>query len=106
MKVVLAIDEALSNVIEHAYENRPRSDTIEVEVISTQKALTVTITDHGTHFNPSNIPDVNMEEHIKAQKKAGLGIFMIRQIMDEIEYTFKEGVRNTLRLVKYYEEKD
>lgn len=106
MRVILAIDEAISNVIEHAYEDEGRNDTIELEVISTDTCLIVKITDQGVHFDPSHIPDVNMEEHIRAQRKNGLGIFMIRQIMDEIEYSFKEGVCNTLKLVKYYKEQD
>jgi anti-sigma regulatory factor (Ser/Thr protein kinase) len=104
-KVVLAIDEAVSNIIEHAYESEKRDDKIEIEMRSEGECLTVLVIDHGTSFDPDSIPDVNMEQHVKARNKDGLGIFMIRQIMDEIEYTFKEGVCNELRLVKYYQEK-
>jgi len=104
--VVLAIDEALSNVIEHAYQNSTveTTRTVEVEFIGTEAQLETVISDQGTYFDPSNIPDIDMEDHVKKRKKNGLGIFMIRQIMDEIEYTYKDGVRNTLRLIKYYEE--
>lgn len=105
MKVVLAIDEALSNVIEHAYETSGPENTIELEFLGTDEYLSAVITDQGNSFDPSSIPDVNMEEHVKNRRKGGLGIFMIRQIMDEIEYSFKDGEYNILRLVKYYEER-
>lgn len=102
-KVVLAIDEAISNIIEHAYDAE-RHDKIEIAVICGPRSMEVVIRDHGTHFDPGTIPEVDMEAHLKSRNKNGLGIFMIRQIMDEIEYSFKEGVENVLRLVKYYEE--
>jgi serine/threonine-protein kinase RsbW len=104
MRVVLAVDEALSNVIEHAYESADPENTIEIEFIGTDKYLSISITDQGNSFDPSSIPDIDMEDHVKNRRKGGLGIFMIRQIMDEIEYSFKDGEYNILRLVKYYEE--
>jgi len=106
MRVVLAVDEALSNVIEHAYKCSSPDNTIELKFVGTDKYLSAVITDQGNSFNPSSIPDVNMEDHVRNRRKGGLGIFMIRQIMDEIEYKFKDGEYNVLRLVKYYEERN
>jgi anti-sigma regulatory factor (Ser/Thr protein kinase) len=107
MRVVLAVDEALSNVIEHAYENAEEGveKTIQLAFEGDENCLIVTIIDQGNHFDPSHIPDVNMNDHVKGRHKGGLGIFMIRQIMDEIEYSFKDGEYNILKLVKYYEER-
>ena len=42
-----------------------------------------------------------MREHVKIGSKKGLGIFLMRQIMDEVRYQFKEGISNELLLVKY-----
>lgn len=103
-KVVLAIDEAVSNIIEHAYEDEKRDDKIEIAMTSHAECLEVLIIDHGTTFDPDSVAEVDMREHVNERRRNGLGIFMIRQIMDEIEYTFKDGERNELRLVKFYKE--
>ena len=55
----------------------------------------------GEGFDPDRIKEPNMAEHVRAGRKSGLGIFLMRQIMDEVTYRFREGVPNRLRLVKY-----
>ena len=47
------------------------------------------------------IPDPDMKEHVQRGHKKGLGIFLMRQIMDEVRYKFKDGVKNELTLVKF-----
>lgn len=99
-KIILAVDEAVSNIIEHAYEEQ-REGTIEIQVRADGERFEILIRDSGKHFNPEDIMPVNIHEHVRAGKRHGLGIFIMRQIMDEVEYRYKEGVENELRLVKY-----
>ncbi len=99
-KIILAVDEAVSNIIEHAYEEN-REGTIDVEVNADEERFEVLIRDSGKHFNPEAVQSVDIEQHVKAGKRHGLGIFIMRQIMDEVEYRYKEGCENELRLVKY-----
>jgi serine/threonine-protein kinase RsbW len=61
----------------------------------------VVIRDTGKYFDPKEAETPNIEEHIKNGKRHGLGIFLIRQIMDEVIYSYKQGIRNELRMVKY-----
>jgi serine/threonine-protein kinase RsbW len=103
-KVILAVDEAVANIIEHAYENQ-REGTIDIEVEADAKKFKVTIRDSGRKFSPEAIQDPSVQEHIKIKKKKGLGIFLMRQIMDEVRYTFREGIQNELVLVKYVDGK-
>ena len=99
-KVILAVDEAVTNIIEHGYdEGAEGSIEIEVEVGGDQ--FKVIIRDTGRVFNPSSIPDPDMKEHVQKGHKKGLGIFLMRQIMDEVRYKFKDGVKNELTLVKF-----
>jgi serine/threonine-protein kinase RsbW len=100
-KIILAVDEAVSNIIEHAYEEG-RSGTIEVQVKSDAQIIEITIRDSGKHFDPDRVEPVrDIGDHVKSGRRHGLGIFIMRQIMDEVQYTYKEGVENELRLVKY-----
>jgi serine/threonine-protein kinase RsbW len=99
-KVVLAVDEATANIMRHAYHGQPGGE-IHFAVRADGARLEVVITDHGQGFDPNRIRDPDMAAHVRQGRKSGLGIFLMRQIMDEVTYTFREGVPNRLRLVKY-----
>jgi len=99
-KIVLAIDEAVTNIIEHGY-NKGEQGTIELEADWEKDKFQVVIRDSARVFNPEAIPSPDMEEHVKAGRKKGLGLFLMRQIMDEVRYRYKDGVQNELTLVKY-----
>ncbi|MBI5366045.1 MAG: ATP-binding protein [Planctomycetes bacterium] len=103
-KIILAVDEAVTNIIEHGYENQ-KDGTIEMEIEAGQDQFRVIIRDSGKEFDPSSIKDPDMDDHVKKGKKKGLGIFLMRQIMDEVKYVFKEGVQNELILVKNLKKK-
>ena len=103
--VALAVDEAVANIMEHAYEHLEAQARVtkDVQVIldATPERLLVIIRDHGMAFDPRKAPDVDMREHVKKGNTGGLGIFLMRRIMDEIHYSYKQGVHNELKMVKY-----
>ncbi|HKS16025.1 MAG TPA: ATP-binding protein [Planctomycetota bacterium] len=99
-KIVLAIDEAVTNIIEHGY-NKGERGTIEIEAEWEGDRFQVVIRDSARVFNPESIPAPDMAEHVKAGRKKGLGLFLMRQIMDEVRYRYKDGVQNELTLVKF-----
>lgn len=99
-KVVMAVDEAVANVMEHAYQDAKTGD-VSVAIAADEDAFAVTVTDHGRRFDPNGQPGVDLKDHIRQGKRDGLGIFIIRKIMDEIKYTFTEEQCNVLRMVKY-----
>lgn len=103
-KITLAVDEAVANVMEHAYDGMEMGD-VRVGVRANEERFVVTVTDKGNQFDPGSISTPDMREHVKMGKRNGLGIFLIRQIMDEINYSFvhKESL-NELRMVKYVSE--
>lgn len=102
-QVILAVDEAMANIMEHAVDNNIVSDIhIEIMVIADDTKCEIVIRDSGKEFDPTAVDcDIDIENHVRQGKKHGLGIFLIRQIMDEIKYTFRQGEINELRLVKY-----
>jgi serine/threonine-protein kinase RsbW len=104
-KIVLAIDEAVTNIIEHGY-NKGETGTIELQADWEGGKFQVVIRDSARVFNPESIPAPDMAEHVKAGRKKGLGLFLMRQIMDEVRYRYKDGVQNELTLVKYARTKE
>jgi serine/threonine-protein kinase RsbW len=99
-KIVLAVDEACTNIIKHAYGYR-KSHSIKLSIQTQGTAFEVTITDQGRPFDPSDIPQPNMKEYLSHFKKGGLGMYLMKTVMDKVEYDFKPGPVNCVRLTKY-----
>lgn len=99
-KIILAVDEAVTNIIEHGYP-LGQEGSIEVEVESDDSRFTVRVRDEAPRFDPAGENELDIDDHVKAGRKKGLGIFLMRRIMDEVRYAFVEGRRNELTLVKY-----
>ena len=86
-KLILAVDEALANVVEHAYSGDPGDIQIVFEIEPGN--FRVTIRDNGHQFNPMdriNRP-LDIQQAIQLGQKGGFGMFLMRQIMDEVHYT-------------------
>ena len=98
-KVILAVDEAVANVVEHAYGGG-RGD-IDLVFDIDRERLEITIRDNGTKFNPQDIPTPDIHDHIKKGLKGGLGMFLMRKIMDEVRYSLDSTYVNELVMVKF-----
>jgi serine/threonine-protein kinase RsbW len=99
-KIILAVDEAVTNIIEHGYDN-VANGPIEIEVEYDPAIFRIMVRDSGRRFNPEAIGAPDIMEHVRLGKKKGLGIFLMRQIMDEVRYSFREGIKNEVTLTKY-----
>ena len=97
--VELAIDEACTNIIEHAYEGENRGD-IECTCESNAVSLTVVIRDHGKPFDPSTVITPDLEADIDNRIVGGLGVFLMKQLMDEIHFEPLGESGNVLTMVK------
>ncbi|MHC5038442.1 MAG: ATP-binding protein [Planctomycetota bacterium] len=104
-KVVLAVDEAVANIVRHAYGGSGKG-IIQIQARADARKLEIHIFDSGSKFDPNSVKDPDMMEHIRLGKKTGLGIFLMRQIMDEVSYSFREGKNNELYLAKYIQSPD
>ena len=93
-----SVDEACSNIIEHGYGYQDGSITI--KAIVNKDSLTIELIDQGKSFDPVQMEKPNLEKYIETRKKGGLGIFIMRKLLDEIDYkSTNEG--NILRLTKF-----
>lgn len=94
-----AVDEAVSNIIEHAYEGEGKG-MIRCQIKRGESAVSVILDDHGKPFDPSCIPQPNLHGKLKDRANHGLGYYMMCRLVDEVQFEFNEE-RNRLTLVKY-----
>ena len=102
--VQLAVDEGTSNIIEHAYGGECLEFIDCTCEIDTGK-LTVTLKDCGLHFKPEEIPMPDLTADIEEREIGGIGLYLMRQLMDEVHYRAVPGGNgeiecNILTLVK------
>ncbi len=100
-KIMLAVDEACTNIIKHAYNYLPNRD-IDLEVKSNGNRFEVLITHDGTSFDPQSVKRPDMREYLRKYKHGGLGIHLMRTLMDEVDYEIRPDRKNIVHLVKYF----
>jgi serine/threonine-protein kinase RsbW len=100
--VQLAVDEACTNIIEHAYEESDKgsiSVTCSTEFIQGAPFFLIRLEDQGKPFDPARIPAPKLTSNPDELKIGGLGMHFMRKLMDKIEYHFHAG-RNELVMYK------
>lgn len=98
MQVKLAIEEAVVNVMKYAYPQGTRGD-VTIEAVSNDVRLKFTIIDSGKPFDPTVLPEVDTTLPAKERRIGGLGIHIVRQFMDSINYE-RSGNLNILTIRK------
>jgi len=98
-KIILAIDEACTNKIKHAYKFDETKDII-IKLKLTDDEFIAEISDFGLPFNPEEIKIPDLKENYINKKSGGYGIFLMRQLMDEVKYEFNKDGENKIILKK------
>lgn len=98
----LVLEEAVSNVILYAYPKEEHQEIL-LTARKSDKNLIFMLTDSGKEFDPTQAPDADITLSAEEREIGGLGIFLIRQIMNEVAYQRIEG-KNVLTLGKQIEE--
>lgn len=104
-KLELAVDEACANVIEHAYGHDVSKD-VTVRVRFDDDALRISVIDEGRGFDPAQLPSADVDTLIHQRKSGGLGVRLIRTLMDEVEYEIVPGQKNELHMTKLIRKAD
>lgn len=97
--VKLAVEEVCSNIIRHGYQNKDEG-SIQIEIIISKTSITVIIIDQGQTYDPKQVKDPDLLKYVEIGKVGGLGIMMVRKLMDEIDYLVTSR-GNEFRLTKY-----
>lgn len=96
-KLRLCIEEAVANIVDYAYEGG--NGFVEVGTYINGKKLFITLEDSGKPFNPLEKSDPDITLSAEDRPIGGLGIFLCKQLMDDMTYAFENG-RNKLTMKK------
>ena len=99
--VEMAVDEACSNIIEHAYDQTKGNIELTCGVPEPGN-LKIVIRDHGRPFNPEVVPPPNLGQTVdlEAMQAGGLGLYFMRKLMDDVRFEFRPERGNTLVMIK------
>ena len=98
-RIQLAAEEVLVNIISYAYPDESGNIKITYN-IEADKGLVIEFTDWGIPFDPLSLPEPDIEASIEDREIGGLGIYIMRSLMDEVDYR-REVDRNILTVVKH-----
>jgi len=82
----LAVDEACTNIIKHAYAGKSQPGDITVVAEIDSGRIKIFLKDRGKHFDFSSVKDPDLDQYVETGRKGGLGVFLINRLMDGVEY--------------------
>ena len=94
-KMELAVVEAVSNIIDYAYDNKQSAFSVASEIVD--NAIVIEVEDTGRPFNPLASPDVELADNLNEAEIGGLGIHLIRNYTDDCTYQ-RENSTNKLKI--------
>lgn len=97
--VQLAVDEACSNIMEHAYLGKGQGEIIcSYEIL--EDGLKIILSDMGKPLNPEDVPVFDLSATLEELNRGGAGIYLMHQLMDQVHYETDPQLGNKLELVK------
>lgn len=98
-KIRLSIEETVENIVNYAYQDEVGWMEVGTELDPQGVVLTVTLKDAGKPFNPLELKDPDIHASVEDRPIGGLGIFLCKQLMDQINYRYEDGC-NILTMLK------
>ena len=98
-QIEMVVDEACANVVQHAYAGREPGDMV-LTCSMDEKRFVIQVRNWGRCFDPEAVPKPDVEAPLEERSLGGLGVFLIRQFMDEVEYCFDSEQGNLLTMTK------
>lgn len=92
----LVLTEATANAIRHATTDNDPKDSVRITIYITENELNIKVYDHGQGFDLETVPIPDFDH----PKEGGMGLFLIRTLMDSVRYTREENC-NILEIIKY-----
>lgn len=103
--VQLAVDEAATNIIDHAYGGEDKGE-IECSYIAQPGKLEVIIRDQGEPFDPGNVRPPDLQSDVCQRDQGGLGLHFMKTLMDSVEFSFNGQGGNVLKMTKTKKEQE
>ena len=100
-KLCICVEELYVNVAHYAYPPKTGKAVISCDVLENPRRAVLTIKDTGTPYNPLKKEDPDITADIESRPIGGLGIFIVKQTVDEMTYDFVDG-QNIVTIVKNF----
>lgn len=100
MQLDIAMDELFGNIAHYAYTDEVGKVTVKAELLGNPKTVCITFIDSGVPYDPLGNPDPDTTLSAEDRQIGGLGIYMVKKNMDDMQYSYSDG-KNRLRIVKY-----
>lgn len=101
LKINVACDEIIANITSYSYKDKTGPMSVSLEKQDKPRAVVITFTDSGVPFNPMEREDPNVNKSAEERSIGGLGIYMVKNTMDKVEYEYKNS-SNILKITKYF----
>ena len=101
-RIALAVDEATTNVVQHAYRGEPGHE-IEVHFDPEGESLDIVIYHDGDPLEQMPVPQFDLDQLVAEHKTGGLGLAIMRQMMDRVEHSKAATGKNMCVMVRYKE---
>lgn len=99
MEISVAVEEIFINIAHYAYAPEKGTARVCVELCGDSGTVTITFADHGAPYDPLARPDPNVTLPAEERGIGGLGVYLTKQLMDEVAYTYANG-QNILTMKK------
>jgi serine/threonine-protein kinase RsbW len=101
-QIALAVDEACTNVIKHAHKFDAKR-AIDINVVLDSQKMTISIIDKGKGFDVDKLQTPDLQQYAKESRHGGLGIYLMKTLMDDVQYEFNPGKKNQVQMTKFYQ---
>lgn len=91
VQIDIAVEEIFVNIASYAYERDSGCATIKVEISYSPYKVAISFTDDGMPYNPLSRTDPDIDKPIEERPIGGLGIYMVKNTMDDVKYEYKDG---------------
>ncbi len=103
-QIELAVDEACSNIVKYAYGNvSEQTNSIDLLIQVDKKKATITVRDQGRGFDAGCIDAPDMEAYLAELRSGGLGIYLMKSLMDDVTFDIQPGVKTEVKMIKYFD---
>lgn len=99
MQIEMAVEEIFVNIAHYAYDSGAGDATIQCEILENPLRTVIQFMDHGTPFDPLKKEDADTSPEALNAREGGLGILMVKKLMDEVSYSYEDG-KNILTIHK------
>lgn len=99
-QIVMAVDEACTNIVKHGYQAQKTAGKIYLKVSVCRTHLIVEVMDEASRFSSADEKGMNPSEFLTSGESHGFGLYIMHSFMDGVEHEYEEGKGNRLRLIK------